>query len=69
MSLIKSLKDCNEKNTQNIYFVVDGGGHKAEDVKVGRALMLEIDKDEQGNLISIDDQYQIMVDKFGIPNL
>ena len=69
MSLIKGLKDCNEKNHQNVYFVVNGGGHKAEDVKVGRALMLEIDKDEQGNLISIDDQYQIMVDKFGIPTV
>ena len=69
MSLMKSLKDCNEKNNQNVYFVVNGGGHKAEDVKVGRALMLEIDKDEQGKLIPIDDQYQNMVDKFGIPTV
>ncbi len=68
-SLIKDLKDCNENKNQNVYFVVNGGGHKAEDVKVGRALMLEIDKDEQGNLIPIDDQYQIMVDKFGIPTV
>ena len=69
MSLMKTLKDCNEKKNQNVYFVVNGGGHKAEDVQVGRALMLEIDKDEQGNLIPIDDQYQIMVDKFGIPTI
>ena len=68
-SLIKGLKDCNENKNQNVYFVVNGGGHKAEDVKVGRTLMLEIDKDEQGNLIPIDDQYQIMVDKFGIPTV
>ncbi|MDJ0596280.1 MAG: PriCT-2 domain-containing protein [Pleurocapsa sp. MO_226.B13] len=68
-SLIKGLKDCNENKNQNVYFVVNSGGHKAEDVKVGRALMLEIDKDEQGNLIPIDDQYQIMVDKFGIPTV
>ncbi len=67
--LIQDLKDCNENKNQNVYFVVNGGGHKAEDVKVGRALMLEIDKDEQGNLIPIDDQYQIMVDKFGIPTV
>ena len=69
MSLMKTLKDCNEKNNQNVYFVINGGGHKAEDVKVGRALMLEIDKDEQGNLIPIDDQYKIMVEKFGIPTV
>ncbi len=69
MSLIKGLKDCNENKNQNVYFVVNGGGHKAEEVKVGRALMLEIDKDEQGELIPIDDQYQIMVDKFGIPTV
>ena len=69
MSLMKGLKDCNEKKNQNVYFVVNGGGQKAADVKVGRALMLEIDKDEQGNLIPIHDQYQIMVDKFGIPTV
>ena len=68
-SLISSLKKSNEDKNQNVYFVVNGGGHKAEDVKVGRALMLEIDKDEQGNLIPIDDQYKIMVDKFGIPTV
>ena len=68
-SLMKTLKDCNEKNNQNVYFVVNGGGHKAEDVKVGRALMLEIDKDERGELIPIDQQYKIMVDKFGIPTV
>ncbi|MEM7556084.1 MAG: PriCT-2 domain-containing protein [Cyanobacteria bacterium P01_A01_bin.84] len=66
---MKTLKDCNEKNNQNVYFVVNGGGHEGKDVKVGRALMLEIDKDEQGNLIPIDDQYKIMVDKFGIPTV
>ena len=69
MSLMKSLKDCNEKNNQNVYFVVNGGGQKGEDVKVGRALMLEIDKDEQGEFIPIDDQYKIMVEKFGIPTV
>ena len=68
-SILPDLKDCNEKKNQNVYFVVNGGGHKAEDVKVGRALMLEIDKDEHGNLIPIDDQYKIMVDKFGIPTV
>ena len=68
-SILPDLKDCNEKKNQNVYFVVNGGGHKAEDVKVGRALMLEIDEDENGHSMSIDDQYQIMVDKFGIPTV
>lgn len=68
-SLMSGLKKSNEVKNQNVYFVVNGGGHRAEDVKVGRALMLEIDKDEQGNLLPIDEQYQIMVDKFGIPTV
>jgi predicted P-loop ATPase len=68
-SILPDLKDCNKHKNQNVYFVVNGGGHKAKDVKVGRALMLEIDKDEQGELIPIDDQYQIMVNKFGIPTV
>ena len=68
-NILPELKDCNENKNQNVYFVVNGGGQEGKDVKVGRALMLEIDKDEQGELIPIDDQYQIMVDKFGIPTV
>ena len=44
--ILPKLKDSNENKNQNVYFVVNGGGQKAKDVKVGRALMLEIDKDD-----------------------